>query len=96
MSLSTDQYKAVKIGESIFVDSDFLNSCEGAILHSSLHHVFMGDFMLKTPSGVIQFIRRSKEDSQEFSDFGGRPHLVIDDCEGSLVQKLLVAMGIEL
>ena len=96
MSLSNDDYNAVKIGDSYFVDSNFLNSCEGAILHSSLHHVFMGDFMLKTPSGEIQFMRRSKEDHQSFTDFVGRPHYVCDNRDGELVKKLMVAMGVNL
>ena len=53
-----------------YVDSNFVNDCKGKIPLSDLVHVGMGDFVLKTPHGNIEFDRVS----EQFDGMSGRAH----------------------
>jgi hypothetical protein len=53
-----------------YVDSNFVNDCKGKIPLSDLVHVGMGDFVLKTPHGNIEFDRVS----ETFDGMSGRAH----------------------
>jgi hypothetical protein len=53
-----------------YVDSNFVNDCKGKIPLSDLVHVGMGDFVLKTPHGDIEFDRVS----ETFDGMSGRAH----------------------
>lgn len=59
-----------KKGGENYVDSDFLNSCQRIIPLSNLVHIGMGDFVLKTPHGNINFDRVS----YQFDGMSGRAH----------------------
>jgi hypothetical protein len=53
-----------------YVDSNFVNDCKGKIPLSDLVHIGMGDFVLKTPHGNIEFDRVS----EQFDGMSGRAH----------------------
>jgi hypothetical protein len=60
-----------------YVDSNFVNDCKGKIPLSDLVHVGMGDFILKTPHGDIEFDRVS----EQFDGMSGRAHRMTGDKE---------------
>ena len=76
-------------GEKWYVDSTFINKCQGVIPGSELKHMGMGEFYLETPNGTIQFDRMGGKD---FPGQVGRSHEMYDDVGGELVNQLISGM----
>lgn len=77
-----------KKGDTVYVDSNFINFCQNILPNTTLKHMGFGEFYLKTPNGDIQFARVS----ERFPNFVGRAHRMYDDKGGKLVAELLKAM----
>ena len=94
--MNTDKNLTVAIAKDgmHYVDSDFLNKCQGAILHSELKHLGFGDFLLATPHGNVTFLRTDYDNEllPLYDIFVGRPHSTTDTKNGELVKKLIVAL----
>jgi hypothetical protein len=80
-----------RVGNQTIVDSNFVNYSKGVLPNSELVHLGMGDFAVKSPKGTIEF-RRSGKLSGIGQDFVGRPHRMIDDKNGKLVDAFLKLM----
>ena len=80
-----------RVGNQTIVDSNFVNYSKGVLPNSELVHLGMGDFAIKSPSGVIKFQRSGKLDGIG-QDFVGRPHRMTDDKNGKLVDMFLKLM----
>ena len=82
---------ALQQDKDLFVDSQFLNSCQNIIPNSELKHMGFGEFYLVTPVGEIQFARRDGKITWE--GISGRPHRIYDNVEGKLVAALVKGFG---
>jgi len=80
-----------RVGNQTIVDSNFVNYSKGVLPNSELVHLGMGDFAVKSPKGTIEF-RRSGKLNGIGQDFVGRPHRMIDDKNGKLVDAFLKLM----
>lgn len=80
-----------RVGNQTIVDSNFINLSKGVIPNSELVHLGMGDFSLKTSKGDITFKRSGKLQGIG-EDFVGRPHRVIDNKGGKLIDELITSM----
>ena len=80
-----------RVGNQTIVDSNFVNYSKGVLPNSELVHLGMGDFAIKSQSGMIKFQRSGKMDSIG-QDFVGRPHRMTDDKNGKLVELFLKLM----
>lgn len=80
-----------RVGNQTIVDSNFVNYSKGVLPNSELVHLGMGDFAIKSQSGMIKFQRSGKMDGIG-QDFVGRPHRMTDDKNGKLVDMFLKLM----
>ena len=80
-----------RVGNQTIVDSNFVNYSKGVLPNSELVHLGMGDFAIKSQSGMIKFQRSGKMDGIG-QDFVGRPHRMTDDKNGKLVELFLKLM----
>jgi hypothetical protein len=77
-----------KVGQDLFVDSNFLNLTQGILPNVELKHAGGGDFYIKTSAGTIQFNRTN----EKIAGFVGRAHRVTDRTGGQILTQLLKGM----
>lgn len=78
----------IKDGNTLYVDTTFINNTKGVLPNSELKHAGMGDFYLQTPNGKIEFDRMNyKKPGME-----GRVHIVKDRTGGKF-HELIKAMA---
>ena len=77
-------YKAhysINQDNKIYVDSNFINMCQGKLPNSELKHYGFGEFYLETPKGNVEFIRvdfRIKGFVGRTHRVGGNPDIGLD------------------
>lgn len=69
-----------------YVDTEFMNKCQGLIPGSEMKHLGFGEFYLETPDGQVDFDRGR---GKRFEGQSGRSHWAYDNKHGKLVEKLV-------
>lgn len=82
----------LKQGDRLYVDSNFLNSCQNIIDNAEMKHLGYGYFYLDTPNGQIDFDRM---DGVKWEGMVGRGHEIKDNRDGRLIRKLFDNMEIQ-
>lgn len=78
-----------KQGNDWYVDTNFINIVHFVYPGAVMEHMGMGEFVMKTPDGELEFDRMR---GRQFDGQVGRSHQIYDNANGNVVKKAIHLM----